>query len=163
MKKILGLILVVIMAIACVVIAKNLVGNKQEEEEATTTTTTTSTATDENGTTEIKRDTDNNVNEVFNLTLKLMDDYDLDSDDFKVNKVLMLEDEANDYVYIQYTSGGETLYTCYTYDGQYFREEEQSTFEEEYQNGLYSKENSEEYNVYIEFTKKELKELNDMY
>jgi uncharacterized protein YxeA len=103
--------------------------------------------------------------ELFRIALLYIDEYDLDSTDFTIQKALIVQNLTNDYLYIQYTSGGEKAYTCYTYDGCYFREESQSVFKKEYKEALAVKENDEyeDYGICHSYSKKELKTVNEMF
>lgn len=105
------------------------------------------------------------TDELFRIALLFIDEYDLDSDDFVIDKALVVQDLTNDYLYMQYKSGDESAMTCYTYNGCYFREESQSVFKKEYEQALtnlnYDKE--EDYGVYHSYSDDELKVVNNMF
>ncbi len=110
----------------------------------------------------------NAEDELFNVTLRFFDEYNMDSDFFKVNKALAAQDNTHDYLYFQYTYKDKTAFTCYDYDGKYFREESQETFEKEFNTDLKiskkkNKDNVDGMNIYYNFTKANIKHVNAMY
>ncbi|MCQ2492000.1 MAG: hypothetical protein MJ087_03050 [Lachnospiraceae bacterium] len=107
------------------------------------------------------------LDELFHVTLIFFDEYNYDSDFFKVKKAMLVQNESHDYMYFQYTYKDTTKWTCYDYDGHYFREESQSVFKDEYSKGLASYEDKQKTqdrsNTYYPYKKSEIKKVNDMY
>lgn len=106
--------------------------------------------------------------ELFQVTLRFFDEYNKDSEEFKVLKALAAQDNTHDYLYFQYSYKGTTSWTCYDYDGKYFREESQKAFEKEYKEDLAISKKSKKdiadgMNIYYAYTKANIRHVNDMY
>lgn len=182
-----------IIVIICIVILAVLVGvlkeygtkkNNTQSASASSTTTETSTqkttqstteeSTDEipateegteesEATTAVERET-KETKELFRLALAYIEENNLDSDYFEIKKALIVQDLEHDYMYFQCKYNDTTEYACYTYTGDYFRDESQSVLKKEYKNMLLNIDYDEdEYNIYYSFSKTEIKTVNEMF
>jgi len=102
--------------------------------------------------------------EVFNITLKYCNDYDVDTDRFKLNKALVVQDLMNDYIFINFTVKNKTRWECYDYDSAAFRDESQKTYQKEYDGYIKTKKyDDDDANIYYFLSKSEVATVNDMY
>ncbi|MBO6046981.1 MAG: hypothetical protein J6P61_04420 [Erysipelotrichaceae bacterium] len=102
--------------------------------------------------------------EVFDITLKYCNDYDVDTDHFKLNKALIVQDLMNDYMFINFTVKGKTRWECYNYDSAAFRDESQKKLKKEYEEYLAVKKvDDDDQNIYYNLSKAEVAYINDMY
>lgn len=109
---------------------------------------------------------ESNVEELFRITLQYIEEYDLDSDDFKVDQALIVQDIDNDYIYFHCKHGKKSEYVCYSYDENIFRDDvKQKKLKKEYEDALVTMKYSqkEDFNYYYQFSKDEIKEVNEMY
>lgn len=105
------------------------------------------------------------ADELFRICLAFIEEYDLDNTDFKIQKALMVQDVSHDYMYFQCKHDGSVEYVCYTYDGSYFRDDmSQKAIKKEYEEALVTmKSDQDEYNVYYEYSKDDIAQVNDMF
>lgn len=105
------------------------------------------------------------ADELFRICLAFIEEYDLDNTDFQIEKALMVQDLSHDYMYFQCKHDGSMEYVCYTYDGSYFRDDiSQKEIKKEYEKALVTmKSDQDEYNVYYEYSKEDIAQVNDMF
>ena len=104
------------------------------------------------------------TDEVFNITLKYCNDYDVDTEHFTLKKALIVQDLMNDYMFINFKANGKTRWECYDYDINGFRDESQKTYEKEYNDYLrIKKTDDDDHNIYYDLPQEEINAVNKMY
>jgi hypothetical protein len=102
--------------------------------------------------------------ELFRIALAFIEEYDLNSDDFTITKAFMAQDLSHDYLYFVCKHDGKTEYACYTYDGNYFRDDiSQKKLKKEYEEAIATADNDENGNAYYTYTKQDIHSVNEMF